>query len=451
MQRLGFAGWLLWIGLMSFALLTPTPAAEADSGGKAVYWVPVKQEVERGLFRFLERSFEEAEQAGAKAIVLEMDTLGGDVGAALDIGKLIRSSDIPVTVYIKGEAISAGSYIALNADRILLTPGSAMGAAEPRTLDGKTADPKTVAFWASNMRAAAEATDRDPDIAAGMVDRELVIEGVKEKGELISLSAKEAVKQKMAEQIVTNDGEVLKTLHASVSDRVTVELTPSEKLARFVTSPYVIPILFMIGLAGLVIEVFTPGFGIPGAIGLGAFGLYFFGHYLAGFAGAESLVLFAVGLILMLIELFASGFGIFGVLGLISLASSVVIAAQDKVFSLTALVIALLVTGVGLAVAIRTFGARGVWKRFVLKDVQTNQNGYIPRRERRDLVGQRGKTLTPLRPSGSALIDGRRQDVVSEGGFIPAGTAVEVVGVHGIRVVVRPLKEEDDDIISRRN
>ena len=81
--------------------------------------------------------------------------------AALEIGKLIRRSSVPVIAYIRGEAISAGAYISLNADRILMAPGSAMGAAEPRTFYGEVADPKTVAFWSSKMRAAAEQGGRN--------------------------------------------------------------------------------------------------------------------------------------------------------------------------------------------------------------------------------------------------------------------------------------------------
>src|SRR5690606_40544855 len=79
--------------LLSFpGLLSAAPTAS----GKAVYWVPVDQEVERGLSRFLERALSEAEEAQAEAVVLEIDTLGGEVGAALEIGKSIRRSRVPV-------------------------------------------------------------------------------------------------------------------------------------------------------------------------------------------------------------------------------------------------------------------------------------------------------------------------------------------------------------------
>ncbi|MFC4076739.1 NfeD family protein [Salinithrix halophila] len=437
-----FVAFSVLLGVVSLWVSSSQPAA---AQGRVVYWVPVKQEVERGLTRFLERSFQEAEKAGARAIVLEMDTLGGEVNAALAIGKLIRHSDIPVTVYIKGEAISAGSYIALNADHILMAPGSAMGAAEPRTMTGKPADPKTVAFWASNMRAAAEAHGRDPEIAAGMADRNLTIKGLKKKGELVSLSANQAVKLKMADQLATSKKEVLDFVKADPGDVIQGNPSLAEKVARFVTSPYVIPVLFFLGMAGLILEVLTPGFGLPGAIGISAFGLYFFGHYLAGFAGVETGFLLVLGLILMLIEVFVAGFGLFGILGLLSLGASLVSASQDKAFSLGSLLIALVMAGVFLAVVAKIFGVRGTWKKFILADTQRNETGYTSQTGRSELLGRSGQTQTPLRPSGSALIDGVRQDVVSEGEFIPPNSQVKVVDVQGVRVVVRLIKEEEAD------
>ncbi|MDR6225052.1 NfeD family protein [Desmospora profundinema] len=434
---------LLCLGLMSFIPAVASSGVDAAEG-RMVYWIPVEQEVERGLLRFLERGFREAEEAAARDIVLEMDTLGGEVNAALEIGKLLRASEIPVTVYIKGEAISAGAYIALNADHILMTSGSAIGAAEPVTITGEQADPKTVAFWRSNMQAAAESQGRDPDIAAGMVDRNIEIEGIKEKGELISLSAGQAVELKMADELVADEEEVLRFLNAEDAEIVRTDLTVSERIARFVTSPYVIPVLFTIGLAGIAIEFFSPGFGIPGTIGIGAFALYFFGHFLAGFAGYETLVLFIIGLILLALEVFVAGFGILGILGLIALVAALVTAAPNVIFGVVSLLIAFAVTAVGVFIAIRHLGTRGVWKRLVLFDDQRNQSGYISQVSRISLMGKKGKAVTPLRPSGVAVIDGVRQDVVSDGGFIPAQAPVEVVGSEGVRLVVRQVKDVQD-------
>lgn len=416
--------------------------AQSQGEGKTglVYWIPLNQTIEQGLTAYLERTFSEAEEAAADAIVVEMDTLGGEVNAALDIGKLIGHSDIPVSMYIKGEAISAGAYIALNADTIFMTPSSAIGAAEPRLITGETADPKTVAFWASNMRAAAEANGRDPDIAEAMVDRNIAIEGLTERGELVSLSANEAVEYGMADNIVQNQQDVLDEIGYPKASVVEMDMTPAERLARILTSPYVVPILFLIGLIGIGIELFTPGFGFPGVLGLLAFGLYFFGHFIAGFAGVETVALLVAGIVLILLELFVPG-GILGVLGFIALMTGIIMAAFDAMFGIVSLMIAMVVSAVILVLSARYFGTRGTWRKLTLTDRQQNEAGYVSSRSYKELEGKRGMSVTPLRPSGIMMLDGKRYDVVSEGAFVAANQPVVVVQVEGSRIVVRPSGE----------
>lgn len=427
----------LLIGFSTLVVVTHLFASDQGQKTGLVYWVPVNNTIEQGLTAYLERALTEAEEAKADAVVVEMDTLGGDVGAALDIGKLFNRSQVPVTVFIRGEAISAGAYIALNAPTVVMTPNSAIGAAEPRLITGEQADPKTIAVWASNMRAAAEANGRNPEIAAGMVDRNTVIKGLKKKGELISLTAKEAVEYGIADDIVENRQDVLDVIRYPRAEVVDVPLTLAEKLARLVTSPFVVSLLFIIGLGGLAIEIFSPGFGLPGFIGLAAFALYFFGHYIAGFAGVESLVLFVVGLVLLIVEFFTPGFGLFGTVGLLAIATSIGLAAYDAVFSLTALVIAMVITVIVVVIVARYTGVKGTWRKLVLADKQENATGYVATTVNRDLIGCHGQTVTPLRPSGAAIINGKRYDVISEGGFVEAGQPVTVVQVTGGRIVVR--------------
>ncbi len=428
--------WSLFFLILWVFFGSPSVMAEGDQE-PVVYWVPIEQSIEQGLAQFLKRSLAEAEEDGAKAIIFEMDTLGGEVQAALEIGQMIRNTTVPTVVYIKGEAISAGAYIALNAQTILMEPGSVIGAAEPRTISGQTADPKTVAFWASNLRAAAEATGRNPEVAAAMADRSIVIQGLTKEDQLVSLSAKQAIQWDMADKMVENSEEVLSTLGLQDATIKRMDLTLSEKLARWLTSPYVIPILLLVGIGGLVIEIFTPGFGVPGGIGLTALGLYFFGHYVAGFAGVETLVLFTIALLFLVIELFSPGFGVMGILGAVSFVAAVISAAFDPVFGLFSVMIAFVITGIGVIIAIKVFGARGRWKKLVLEDVQKNQKGYVANQVKSELLGKEGVAVTPLRPAGIAQIDGKRHDVVSEGRMIPAGTTVQVVQVRGVRVVVR--------------
>ena len=95
-------------------------SAEDDGGGKLVYIIPVEREVERGLEAFLKRTTTEAIESGADHIILEIDTPGGRVDSAGQIATLLQNLEVPTTSFIINEALSAGSYIALNTDNILL-------------------------------------------------------------------------------------------------------------------------------------------------------------------------------------------------------------------------------------------------------------------------------------------------------------------------------------------
>ncbi|WP_018131844.1 NfeD family protein [Effusibacillus pohliae] len=418
-------------------LVWPIAAAAESQPNTEVYVVPVENTIETGLAESLQRAFQAAEAVHPHAILLRIDTLGGNIGAAMDIGKLIRQSKIPVIAYVERHAISAGAYIALNAKHLAMAPGSTIGAAEPRTVDGKTADPKTVAVWKSEMAAAAEATGRSSRIAEGMVDVNLEIPGLKAKGELLSLTAEQAVREKIADGIFATQEDVI--THYGYHPQLAVEhkMSFAEKLARIVTHPYVIPILLIVGIVGLVVELLIPGVMLPGIIGGTALVLFFFGHIIAGFAGWESLLLFLLGAVLLVIEMFVPSFGLLGVSGIAAVGVGVGIAVYDAKYGIQSFLVALLAAAVAAWIAVRYFGRRGVWNRLILQDRFTKEAGYVPVKSYNYLLYQEGAALTPLRPAGTAVINGQRFDVVTEGGFINAGEPVTVVHVEGVRIVVR--------------
>src|SRR5690625_2970047 len=99
---------------------------DPQGANKLVYKIPIEKEIERGLEAFLKRTTDEAIEAGANHIIFEIDTPGGRVDSAGQIGTLIQSLPIESTAYIVNEALSAGSYIALNANNIYMTPHSTM-------------------------------------------------------------------------------------------------------------------------------------------------------------------------------------------------------------------------------------------------------------------------------------------------------------------------------------
>lgn len=443
----------MWLAvpLMLIMLLTLTlpvfmggsSAYAAENKTGSVYIIPVDKPIEQGLGKFMERGFKEAEAMGAGLIVLDINTPGGRVDTAEALGTLIKESPVQTVAFVRGDAASAGSFLALNADKIVMSPGSMIGAAAMVDSSGKHVDdPKLVAFWKSKMQGAAEKSGRNPDIAAGMADVNVVVEmpeinKTKQKGEIIALSAEEALKVGYADHISSTPEEAAAWLGYGNNDVFTMERTTAENISTFLTNPVVMTVLLFLGIAGVVIEMIVPGFGVPGIVGIVSFVLYFSGNYIAGFAGAETWILFTVGLIMMILEMFIPSFGILGILGSIALVAGVVRAAYDTSDAFVSLGIAFAAALVVIAIVVIVFKDRGVWKRFILSDRMTADKGYSSATERKELLGMQGISLTPLRPAGTALFNGERVDVVTDGGFIPVDTPIIVVKAEGTRIVVQ--------------
>lgn len=151
---------------------------------------------------------------------------------------------------------------------------------------------------------------------------------------------------------------------------------------------------------------------------------------------------FLLGLIALILEIIVfPGFGIAGVIGIILFGWGILLVAVDVTQVTSALVIALIVTIILLIAGIKLMSRYNMWHKLTLQNKQRREEGYIaPLSELGFYVGRKGTSLTPLRPSGAAEIDGHRLDVVTEGEFIAPGSPVIVIKVEGTRVVVKEYK-----------
>jgi membrane-bound serine protease (ClpP class) len=413
------------------------PQVQPATDGEIVYIVPLDGPVEAGLQRFLQRSFLEAEQAGATAIILELNTPGGRVDSASDIRDLIFDSPVPVYAYVRYSAISAGAFLALAGQEFYMAPGSSIGAAELRSMTGEEVDEKEISYWEGQMKTVAERQGKDPQVAAAMVRQEIEIEGLVNDRTLLTLTAHQAEEIGFTDGIFNTRSELLVHLGYADATQVMVDQSPAERLARFITNPNVATILISIGMAALVIEIMTAGFGVAGSISILAFALFFGGHIFAGFAGQEVVILFVLGVVLLLIEAVIPNFGIFGLSGMAAIVTSIVLSVGDTGLGLRMVVIALFLTAIIIMASLRFLKRTGLWSQIVLQFSETIDQGYVGPANLSHLVGKDGITITSLRPSGTAEIEGKRIDVVSEGGFVAQGATVTVTFVEGTRVVVR--------------
>lgn len=423
---------------LSFHNLEHITAADSEGEGKLVYVVPIENEVERGLEAFLNRVTQEAMEEGANHIIFEIDTPGGRVDAAGQIANILQNLEISSTSFIVNEALSAGSYIALNTDSIYMKPHATMGASGVITQEGTAADKKAQSAWLAAMKSAAESKGRDPLYAAAMADPDIDLpEYGAGKGEFLTLGPKVAEEINYSEGTLNNRTELLHELGLSGATIVETETSLAEEAARFLTNPVVIPILLSIASLGLVVELYSPGFGVPGIMGLIALVLFFYGHIIAGLAGMEAIILLIIGIILIIIEFFVAG-GIIGLIGIGAVLTSLFLSGASITHMSLSIAIALIAAIVLAVILFKWIGMdRGIFRYIVLRDSATTEQGYVSSENKLELIGLEGTTVTPLRPSGTAEINGERVDVVSEGGFIEVNQKVKVVKVEGVRVVVR--------------
>lgn len=432
---------------LAAAFVVAAPALVAAQEGP-VHRIPVTGVIELGLAPFIERGLDEARDAGASLVVLDIDTPGGRVDAAQRIVDALSDAEVPVVALVNRRAFSAGAMVALAADRIYMRPGSVIGAATPVDGSGTKAPEKIVSAMRSEMRALAEARGLDPAVAEAMVDEDIAVEGVVEAGRLLTLTTEEAVAIGWAEEV--EDLEALLALRGVASAPVeTAEVNWAEQVVRFFSNPIVAPFLLTLGFLGLLAEIKTPTFGMAGAAGLLALSLFFGSNLIIGLAGLEDIIIFGVGLILVGLEVFViPGFGIFGVLGGIGVLGGLYMSLLGGLptapdFTRAGMVISttiLVLMVVGWAILRTLPGNTRLFRSGIFLGDRTDRAiGYESATRRDDLVGRHGRAVTDLRPSGTAVIDDERIDVVSDSEWISAGTPVQVVSAEGYRHVVRPI------------
>jgi membrane-bound serine protease (ClpP class) len=218
--------------------------------------------------------------------------------------------------------------------------------------------------------------------------------------------------------------------------------TWAEQVARFATNPQISGILLTLGFLGLLIELQTLH-GVAGAVGVGSLALFFGTHIYAGFSNSLILALALVGVLLILFELHVlPGHGIAGTLGALILVASVLLAFGGLPFivgALQALALAIVLSAVTFALLQRVLPENAFVKRLTFAGTQGPD--YVASADHRHLLGASGTALSFLRPAGVATFDGVREDVLTEGEFVPAGTPVRVTRVEGARIFVRALSE----------
>lgn len=427
-----------------------------------VYRVPIEGTIDLGLPPFIQRTLEDAESNEATAVIFDINTFGGRVDAATQIKDAILGADILTIAFINRRAISAGALISLSCEKIYMTGGGLIGAATAVDMTGKKGSEKVISFMREEMASTAEKRGRSKEIARGMVDEELTfthlviggdsikvddIEGRKD-GKLISLTTEQALKYKIADGTAENMEALLDSLGYSSVQTIETTENWSEAIVRFLTNPVVASLLTTFGFLGILFELQSPGWGIPGFVGLACLILSLSASYIAQLATMSDMLFVLTGLALILLEvLVIPGFGIAGLGGIglmiyglyLLLLPDIPVSEEVLGQAMDGFLIGLVGAVIGVVLLAKLMIKTKFWEQLTAPDTQKKEDGYSNTFGWESLQGETGNADTDLHPSGWVRVKDQRIFVVSEGEFIEEGKEIKILSVDGNRVLVREL------------
>ena len=467
-----------------------TVLKENVSPGK-VSIIPLSGMIDGGIYNSLTRRVEIAKENGSNLIIFELDTYGGQLEPAFEISEHISNIKNTKTIaFIPTKAISAGSLIAISCNEIYMAPQAELGDCEPivPSSEGgyKTVGEKIQTVLRTKFRKFAEKNGYPVLLAEAMVTKEIEVYRVvteerpdgyyitgrelkemndKEKkklkskkliieeGKLLTMYAKEAYEYQFAKEIVEDRNSLLKLLNLENVTPDILETNWSEEMVRFLGR--ISPVLLGIGLAALWMEFKSPGFGLPGIVGILCLATVFLSKHLVGLAETPEIIIFFIGILLIAVEiLFIPGFGIAGIPGIILILIGAILSFQDFTIPRTPYDVDLFITnifavmcsiigsGIAIFLMFKFMPGMPLFNRLVLTTSETTQSGFvIPSQPAggSDLTGAKGMALTALHPTGKIEVNNNTLDVVTDGEFIEKGQTVEIIEIRGNRIVVKAL------------
>ena len=459
-------GWLLLADPGGSAAQTNLPAI--PSPGAKVYILPIREDIMPPLVYVVRRGVKEAMEANADAIILDMNTDGGRVDVTEEIIQIISKFKGTTVTYVNDRAFSAGAFISVATQKIYMAPQSVIGAAAPIMMSpggtGAEKMPDTVEVKMTSavralVRTQAEKNGHNIDVIEAMIDKtkELKMgdEVLNKEGNILTLTDRQAAKEYgdppralLSSGTVESLEALLAQLGYAGAERVEIKPTGAEKLGIWINT--IAPLLLIVGIVGLYIEFKTPGFGLPGIIGIIAFAIYFLGGYVAGLSAAGWIIVFVVGLILVLVELLVfPGTFIAGLVGAVLMLVALVMGMVDvypgtptlPTFPQLRVPVRDLSVAVGVSFLLALVLARFLPKTPLFRQLVSQTASGVrsvaaleAKQEAR--IGQVGVAISPLCPGGKARFDDQLLDVITRGEMVEKGRPVKIIGRSGLDAVV---------------
>ena len=266
--------------LLILVLLSIFFAFVANSGGEVedknvIYVLKIEGTITEGTSLDVVEGLKGAEEIGAEAVLVELDTPGGLVDSTLRITETILNSEVPVITYVtpKGAiAASAGSFILVSGNIAAMSPGTTTGAAMPVEIgiEGrKPADEKTVKFFAGHVESIAASRGRNATQAKRFVTENDVLTetAALERGIIDLIAEDETELLNKVDGLTVKIGTENRTLATKNTSLYKKEKSVRSSLLEVLSNPQIAVILLMVGIYGLIFGFMSPGTYVPEMIG----------------------------------------------------------------------------------------------------------------------------------------------------------------------------------------
>ena len=464
--------WLLaWLWLTAPAVFAAQPNPTGSAPGGTVYILPIRENIMPPLVYVVRRGVKEAMEANAAALILDMKTDGGRVDVTEEIIEIISKFKGTTATYVNDRAFSAGAFISVATQKIFMAPQSVIGAAAPIMMSPggtgvekmpDTVEAKMTSAVRALVRTQAEKNGHNIEVIEAMIDKtkELKMDGevLNKEGNILTLTDRQAAREYgnppkplLSSGTVESLEALLAQLGYAGAQRVVIQPTGAEKLGLWINT--ITPLLLIVGIVGLYIEFKTPGFGLPGIIGITAFAVYFLGGYVAGLSGAGWIIVFVLGLILVLLELLVfPGTIIAGIAGAVLILVALVMGMVDMypgtpvLPSFPQLRVPLRDLGLAVAVSLvlaiilaRYLPRTTLFHQLVSQTASGVSSVAAMQEQQQARLGQTGVAIAPLCPGGKARFGDQPLDVITRGEMVEKGRSVKIIGHSGPNAVVEEV------------
>lgn len=426
---------LFSIRLFCAALILLMPSVFSSAGTPIVHVITVDGAINPSSAEQIHSAIERAAGAGAECLIIRLNTPGGLLKSTRVIVSDMLASPIPVVVYVApggSQAASAGVFVTLAANIAVMAPGTNIGAAHPVTV-GEQMDSvmmqKATNDAAAFIRTISEKRNRNVQWAEDAVRKSL------------SITESEALKNNVIDTIAANLTDLLskidgrevetsggvKTLRTAGAEIVEIQVSFQQRILSILSDPNVAYILMMLGIYGLLFELYNPGAVLPGVVGVISIVLAFYSFHTLpiNYAGL-ALIVFAV--VLFIIDLKVTSHGVLTVGGIVSLIlGSLMLIQTESALDIVGISWEVIVITVILTAAFFIF-AIGMGIRAQRLKPSTGAEG---------IIGETGDVITDLRPEGTVMVHGEIWNATSTEGTIRKGSRIIVEGTKELKLNVR--------------